>query len=59
MLMYNLYSINSLRTRNPLTATLAISEDPDEMPNRPWAGYRPPSPPGGILYTMIFWNNII
>ena len=26
---------------------------------RPWAGYRPPSPPGGILYTMIFWNNII
>ena len=30
--------------------------------NRPWAGYRPPSPPpppGGILYTMIFWNYII
>ena len=26
---------------------------------RPWAGYRPPSPPGGILYTMIFWNYII
>ena len=20
----------------------------------PWAGYRPPFPPGGILYTMIF-----
>ena len=27
--------------------------------NRPWAGYRPPSPPGGILYTMIFWIYII
>ena len=24
--------------------------------NRPKAGYRPPSPPGGILYTMISWN---